>query len=271
MSVFVAAASGRLSGEPVVNLCFKNLGAKPMQTGSTWKSKRYLVLLCPFFVTACALPLPIQIASWTIDGLSYLMTEKSVSDHGISVVMGEDCALYREFTEGQVCRSDGDAATLVAEADNAPIGNDVAAQKLALFETAADPAEATLVRVPVAPRRGTEVASVGVDIPFVDDWTSVPPKSRVQSAAVSEIKSKPILVKFVALEPTDSKPVVGPVEDANLAAGLYYSLGSFRREVNAQKLATLCPDLTPVVMPIQHQGRTFFGWLSVRSKSVKSQ
>jgi len=137
---------------------------------------------------------------------------------------------------------------------------DVTAEELASFETAAGPVEssAAQVRVPTATRRGTEVASIGVDIPFVDDWTSGRPKSRVQRAAVSEIKSKPILVKMDAPELTDRESVPGPAEDANMVAGLYYSLGSFRSEGNAHKLTTLCPDLTPAIMPIEHQGRTFF-------------
>ena len=235
-----------------------------METGSRWKAKRYLVLLCPFLVSACALPLPIQIASWTMDGLSFLITDKSVSDHGISMVMGEDCALYREFTEGQVCRTDGDAATLVAEADDAPLASDVTpdvtAEELASFETAAglEESAAAQVRVPAAMRRGTEVASVGVDIPFVDDWTSARPEMPVQPAMVSEINSKPIPVKVDALEPADGKSVIRAAEDAVLVGGLYFSLGSFRREVNAKKLAVLCHDLSPAVMPVEYQGKTFF-------------
>ena len=45
---------------------------------------------------------------------------------------------------------------------------------------------------------------------------------------------------------------------ADLAAGLYFSLGSFRSENNAQKLAALCPDLTPGVMSVEYQGKTFY-------------
>ena len=66
----------------------------------------------------CALPVPLQVASWALDGISYLMTEKSVTDHGISLVAEKDCALFRGITEGAVCREwdDGETETLVADA-----------------------------------------------------------------------------------------------------------------------------------------------------------
>ena len=41
------------------------------------------------------MPLPFQIASWALDGISYIATEKSVTDHGISIIAQKDCALLR--------------------------------------------------------------------------------------------------------------------------------------------------------------------------------
>ena len=78
--------------------------------------RRLLIIVCPLFVGACALPLPLplQLAAWTADGISYLMTSKSMSDHGLSAAFGRDCAVHRAITEGAVCRDDADSDTLVA-------------------------------------------------------------------------------------------------------------------------------------------------------------
>ncbi len=76
--------------------------------------RRLLILVCPLFVGACALPLPLQLAAWTADGISYLMTSKSMSDHGLSAAVGRDCAVHRAITEGAVCREDADSGTVVA-------------------------------------------------------------------------------------------------------------------------------------------------------------
>ena len=76
--------------------------------------RRLLIIVCPLFVGACAVPLPLQIAAWAVDGISYLMTSKSVSDHGLSAAVGRDCAVHRAITEGAVCREDVDSGTVVA-------------------------------------------------------------------------------------------------------------------------------------------------------------
>lgn len=63
----------------------------------------------------CALPVPIQIASWALDGISYLTTEKSVTDHGLSILAQKDCSVLRGLLDdGEICR-DNDAATLLAD------------------------------------------------------------------------------------------------------------------------------------------------------------
>ena len=65
----------------------------------------------------CGLPVPLQIATWTLDGLSVLTTKKTMTDHGISMVTNQDCALWRGVVEGFVCRGD-DPVTVIAERDN---------------------------------------------------------------------------------------------------------------------------------------------------------
>lgn len=68
------------------------------------------------FLQGCALPLPIQIAAWAIDGVSLLTTRKSITDHGLSMVAGEDCALWRGLAGNAICIGDDPGAvTLVAE------------------------------------------------------------------------------------------------------------------------------------------------------------
>lgn len=62
-----------------------------------------------------ALPPSVQIASWALDGFSYIVSKKSVADHGLSVAMQKDCALWRGLTDDRICHAD-DAATMIAEA-----------------------------------------------------------------------------------------------------------------------------------------------------------
>lgn len=65
----------------------------------------------------CALPIPLQVASWVLDGISVLATEKSVADHGISIVAQSDCAVWRGVVDGELCRDWEPGETMVAAAN----------------------------------------------------------------------------------------------------------------------------------------------------------
>jgi hypothetical protein len=54
-------------------------------------------------LSGCSLPLGFSAASWAIDGASYIVTKKSLTDHGISFIAGQDCALYRLLTDVSLC------------------------------------------------------------------------------------------------------------------------------------------------------------------------
>jgi hypothetical protein len=53
---------------------------------------------------ACvAVPPAVTIASWAINGISYLASGKSVSDHAISAVLDMDCATWRIIKGDPIC------------------------------------------------------------------------------------------------------------------------------------------------------------------------
>ena len=49
----------------------------------------------PLLLGGCGLPPALTAASWALDGVSYLVSGKSVTDHAISEVAAQDCALFR--------------------------------------------------------------------------------------------------------------------------------------------------------------------------------
>lgn len=86
--------------------------------------------------------MPVQVASWALDGISFLATDKSLTDHGLSVVAQKDCALWRGLKGDEVCSDyDNDATVAIAAAEQvAPEEENIAA--LANFDTAAGGADA---------------------------------------------------------------------------------------------------------------------------------
>lgn len=72
------------------------------------------VLLSALLCVGCA-PLPFTVASMLADGVSYVTTEKSLADHGLSALSEQDCAMHRLLTDGVVCR-DVNGEVVVADA-----------------------------------------------------------------------------------------------------------------------------------------------------------
>ena len=50
-----------------------------------------------------ALPPAVQMASFALDGVSYITTGKSVSDHAISTITAQDCAMTRVLKGDEIC------------------------------------------------------------------------------------------------------------------------------------------------------------------------
>lgn len=80
-----------------------------------WRPVPPLLLL--LLAAGCALPPAVTIASFAADGVSYVATGKSVTDHGISAATGHDCALLRPvLNDKPVCDT-----TLTAHAKEVPV------------------------------------------------------------------------------------------------------------------------------------------------------
>jgi hypothetical protein len=65
--------------------------------------RRILTLSAVFLLAGCAVPPAVTIASLAFDGLSYATTGKSTTDHALSAVASEDCALMRVLQEKAIC------------------------------------------------------------------------------------------------------------------------------------------------------------------------
>jgi hypothetical protein len=251
--------------------------------------RKGLLVAGALLLGGCALPLPVQIASWAIDGLSVLTTEKTIADHGVSLVAQKDCALWRGFVEGSVCR-DNDAVTVIALADLTPAASDVPVPaddgaRLAAFETAAggtvvasadtDAAEssdappanwrATVERLmdalPVAFPMAEPESAPTID----DDVLAVAPTwddpAVVEDMALAESSvptAEPVAPVDKGRATADASAMPEPAAIAPAPEQAYYVVGSFAQRANALAFADRYADLRPTILSARLDGQAMY-------------
>ncbi len=78
------------------------------------------LLLAPLVLGGCSLlPVSFQVASFALDGISLVTTQKSLTDHGLSAVAQKDCALWRGVTGEGICQEEIDTSTTAEKAPTA--------------------------------------------------------------------------------------------------------------------------------------------------------
>jgi len=224
-------------------------------------------------IAGCAVPVPVQMASWALDGISYLMTEKSMSDHGLSVVAQKDCAIWRGVTAGELCRDwDGGDGTLVA--DSAASSDRQARPPLRTgFAPAASsdipPLETTiddgLPNIEALTNFVTAAGTPAVPTPSVTrpmlavvpvGTNNVPGKPYRQKVAMTapRLPAAALAPKLTLKLAIAKQPVPQPKRSIEPAAGVYFVIGSFRNYLNAQSLADRHGALAPAVLAAKLDG-----------------
>ncbi|MFT4929181.1 MAG: hypothetical protein ACI8WB_005311 [Phenylobacterium sp.] len=89
-----------------------------------------LIIASALLLSGCA---TLQLVSFGISTISYVVSGKSISDHAISKVMGQDCALHRIVMTADVCQEPGGAqlppGVLIAQTKDASNTSPPAANK----------------------------------------------------------------------------------------------------------------------------------------------
>jgi len=181
-------------------------------------------LITPVLLTGCGLPVGIQVASLFADGVSYLTTEKTLTEHGISAVAQKDCSVWRGLQGEEMCQDvPADAAT-VAEAE--PVVEDAGEElwrdggeiEVAEVSKAAKPWPAPKIRFaePVAaasaPAASTPAKSADpVDSEFYEPPKIIPVQASFDPAAEVALQPAPVAIEVLPAPPsTDASNVAAP-------------------------------------------------------------
>ncbi len=211
------------------------------------------VLLFPLFIAGCSLP--IQIAAFVADGISLFSTEKTVSDHGISMAMDKDCAVWRGLSGDEICKDKAKGAVMTA-LQSGP----------AASPAAAGPSESS----PAAGRRAyAQVESVEKEvlsaIPAAAAKSSPYPRRPAarQPAFVLALAESNSFAAFDAAAAKQARPVVAAKpgqasQGGGEKGGFHFVLASFSIRGNAEKLVRLNAGLSPKVMTAKVKNRTMY-------------
>jgi len=191
-------------------------------------------------LSGCALPVPIQIASWALDGLSLLTTEKSITDHGISMVAQQDCALWRGVSEGSVCREDDPMAIIAEQGDVYDDGDHAADSGASLT---------AFVRSVSTSSSHNEPQSPAIQTSWVLTPESIPDVAVAETTPIEEepVSQAPQL-QVVSQEAAYVAPPVDEMTSYSAAPGDYFVIGSFGVWDNAERFASRYPVLEPQIL-----------------------
>ena len=239
-------------------------------------------------LASCALPVPVQVASWVIEGLSLMTTEKTIADHGISLVADKDCSLWRGMSEGSVCRDDDattevvvaaegsveEPAVEVADAFVAAVTGEPGdlvprpARKTAEAETAAE-SDAATAAVDVARLGAFETAAGPAEPDAETALEGLASRAPVFIADEAKPEESPVDQMWRDIEAGPSAAAAAPtaVTPTVMAAaaiepvkqpGIYYVVGSFRVWSNAERLAGVHAGLGTHVLASDVGGRSLY-------------
>lgn len=221
-------------------------------------------------LSGCALPVPLQVASWALDGISVLVSQKSVTDHGISFVTQRDCAVWRGVTEGEFCRDVEDTDVLVAEnaINSSETIEAVETQTLALstmVPRAGNPVDdRTTQQVRAVPTHALRAAwsdrykpsvsapNVAANSHALRAIPAAQPAPQNNPVAVAVVE-QPLPMTRARVAPQVVKRVEKPrrlTQDKAMqpTKGIYFVIGSFRNPKNANRLVRTNDSLSPAVL-----------------------
>ena len=175
-----------------------------------------LALMATTALSGCALPPAVTAVSVALDGVSYVSSGRSVTDHALSVVAAQDCMLLRVVEGEWVCRdfAEGEETFWVAES----------------LAWAKGPEIVGMIAADGTPERETPVGS----------GDAAPPRTRMASNQDPAPAASP--------EPAENQAAsMAAAATPRRSEGVVMVLGSFRDPSNAERLASRHADIAPRV------------------------
>lgn len=221
------------------------------------------------------LPPVLQVASWTVSGVSYMFSGKGVGDHVLSLATEQDCATWRVLQGKRICVDydkkyengwEAVASTFKAPTDglvdnpqddvtDSPVQVASAADESALLDTANDGDVEGGVGVienevdePNLPNNVAVIATV-------EDLENIAPAAGPsKDLMAADVQSE----KPMAIANVESTPVTPVSLEAGSDNGIYLVIGSFRSNQRAIKLQARHTGMDTAIMQARISGKSLY-------------
>ncbi len=193
------------------------------------------VVAAPLVLGACGLPVGVQIASLVADGISYLTTEKTLTDHGISVVTSKDCSLWRGVEGKDICRDEDQMGTEGIELSEASTTPQNKTAKGATI-SAEQPYPVVAAKADLTEKKRRIIAPAPKPAPRSDDGVGKPIDTDHLILGQDEGKSRKVPVRAPVIQETAAAPIEPiNIEAKNDAIALLAPLKSSKAELTNSK------------------------------------
>ncbi|MDH5750607.1 MAG: SPOR domain-containing protein [Rhodospirillales bacterium] len=225
------------------------------------RGKTFFVVTCSLLVAGCAAPLPLQVATWALDGLTLMTTGKSVADHGISLVAQKDCALWRGVTDGQICQDYPEEGVAVAKAPsnelttsqavniswNQPRVTNTEVTQLASLAPEAGYSDSSRQALEVLPAPKPKNTRISKLLKSADRVLRETRKPVSKPAHQQYVRSTPLLASKSAKN-----------ADVQRKGEMFYVIGSFSLKAYADRLAERHVKLDASIVSSEKNGRSLY-------------
>lgn len=144
--------------------------------------KKILVVAAPLALGACGGPIELTVAKLAGDLISYVTTGKSTTDHAVSIVAAQDCALHRPLFDQDVCKDEDtileEEAAALAVMGEPEIKGEIRAARPEIYavnapaENWSRPADMTatpIIKTDLPPRASVSEAALDAPVAPVDE------------------------------------------------------------------------------------------------------
>ena len=171
--------------------------------------KKLCILVLPLFLAGCGLPPAFAIASYAVDGILLLTSGKTSTDHAISIVAQQDCAMWRIIQGEEICTDyqviePGEDGIALAEADIDADSSADGTIEVAALETSGPSDKA--FGTPTFRKKKASTYTAREDVPSRSFGKPSPTYRKAKSATPTTAEVLP-----AAVTPVDTGPLVGEI------------------------------------------------------------